>query len=252
MSLAGVSCIGYCRVSTEQQAGEQQTSLTDQARAIDALAVKLGASVGRWYRDERSGATVEQRPELSRLLADCAASPRKPSRPGLVLVLNDSRWGRFPDAEESAYWRTHLRRLGWLVRFVEHDDTQDPAVRTVMRAIVASQATQKRADVVANARRGSRGTASLGFWATRSPYGYHRTVVYPPGRTRTLKAHERKAIDEKVVLTPAPEEAAIVRTMFMRYATGTDTLASLVEWLQLDVPQRKWTRAAVQIGRAHV
>jgi DNA invertase Pin-like site-specific DNA recombinase len=245
--LDGINCIEYSRVSTEQQAGETQTSLADQDQACDALAAKLGTSIGARYADKgASGATVAKRPDLLRLIADCEASPRPASRPGLVLVLNDSRWGRFPDPEESAYWRTHLRRFGWLVRFAENDESQNLTVRSVMRAIVASQATQKREDVRANAKRGSRGTASLGYWATLEPYGYRRQVVYPAGRERTLARRQRKAIDEKVVLVPDPTEAAIVRECFLRYATGTDTLASLVEWLRLEVPVRKWTRAAVR------
>jgi DNA invertase Pin-like site-specific DNA recombinase len=251
--LDGIDCITYGRVSTEQQATEAQTSLADQDRAIEGLAAKLGAVIGARYRDEgASGATVEQRPDLMRLLADCAASPRKASRPGLVLVLNDSRWGRFPDPEESAYWRTHLRRLGWVVRFAENDDTDNLTVRSVMRAIVASQATQKREDVRANAKRGSRGTASLGYWATLEPYGYRRKVVFPLGRERILASGQRKAIDEKVMLEPDPTEAGVVREMFMRYAAGSDTLSTLVEWLRVEVPARKWTRAAVRYTLGNV
>jgi DNA invertase Pin-like site-specific DNA recombinase len=245
VTLADVTCIGYARVSTEQQAGEAQTSLADQQRAIEALAAKLGVSVGRWYRDEgASGATVEQRPALMQLLADCAANPRK--SPGLVLVLNDSRWGRFPDPEESTYWRYHLTRMGWNVRFAEGDDTPDKLVRNILRSVVASTATQKRIDVQGNATRGSRGTASLGYWGTRAPYGYRRKVIYPLGRERVLEAHQRKAIDEKVALVPDPTEAGVVRELFLRYAKGTDTLATLTDWLLVDVPGRKWTRAAVR------
>jgi DNA invertase Pin-like site-specific DNA recombinase len=247
MSLAGIDCCGYVRVSTDRQAGEALSSPADQRAAIIARAAKLGVVVGRWYQDEASGGNAEKRPALLSLIADCEATPRPASRPGYVIALNDSRWGRFPDPEESAYWRTHLRkRCGWLVWFAENDEIADPKLRTVMRAIVATQATQKRDDVRANAKRGSRGTAALGYWATRAPYGYRRRVVYPPGRERTLNAGTRKAIDEKVALVPDPTEAAIVRELFMRYATGTDTLASLVDWLVLDVPGRKWTRAAVR------
>jgi DNA invertase Pin-like site-specific DNA recombinase len=247
MSLAGISCIAYGRVSTERQAGETQTSLADQELAVNALATTLGVTVGRWYRDKgASGGTMEKRPALVALVADCEASPRTPTAPGLVLVLNDSRWGRFPDPEESAYWRTHLRRLGWVVRFAENDDSQNLTVRSVMRAIVASQATQKREDVRANATRGSRGTAAQGFWGTRSPYGYRRRVVYPPGRDRILEAHQRKAPDEKVVLVPDESEAAIVRELYERYASGTETLASLTDWLRDIAPTRKWTRPAVR------
>jgi DNA invertase Pin-like site-specific DNA recombinase len=248
MSLDGLRCVGYVRVSTERQAGEGVTSPSDQRAAIEARAAKLGLTVERWYQDEYSGATVEQRPALRRLVADCLASPRKAKHPGYVLVLNDSRWGRFEDPEESAYWRVELRkRCGWLVRFAENDETENPQLRTVMRAIVATQATQKREDVRANARRGSRGTASLGFWATREPYGFRRAVVAPAGRERVLDLGQRKAPDEKVKLVPHPAEAVIVRELFQRYASGVESIASLAEWARTAEPRRHWSARSVVI-----
>lgn len=247
MSLDGVRCVGYVRVSDAKQAGEALTSPADQRAAIEARAAKLGVRVECWYQDELSGGSAEKRPALNALIADCEASPRGRKHPGYVIALNDSRWGRFPDPEESAYWRTYLRkRCGWLVWFAENDDVEDPKLRTVMRAIVATQATQKREDVRANATRGSRGTASQGFWGTRSPYGYRRKVVYPQGRERVLEAHQRKAPDEKVALTPHTGEARIVRDLFSRYASGTESIASLTDWLRSASPERKWTRAAVK------
>lgn len=248
MSLAGISCVAYIRVSTEKQVGETKTSLADQEAAITALATTLRRPVERWYRDEgASGATVEKRPALRSLLADCEASPRRRGNPGLVLVLNDSRWGRFPNPEEATYWRIHLEKLGWLVRFAEHDDTENLPIRAIMRAMVSGQATQKREDVRANAKRGSRGTAALGFWGSRTPYGYRRKVVAPAGRERVLAPTQRKAPDEKVILVPEPTEAAVVREMFRLYATGEHTLASLVLHLRATVPSRRWTRAAVRM-----
>src|SRR4051812_38011807 len=81
--------VGYVRVSTDRQAGEAQTSLADQQRAIEALASSLGLTVERWYRDEgASGATVEKRPALRQLVADIEAAPRSQKAPGFVLVLN--------------------------------------------------------------------------------------------------------------------------------------------------------------------
>src|SRR5262249_52407084 len=94
--LHGVDCVSYARVSTEQQAGEKQTSLTDQDAANAALAARLGRSIGHRFQDKGiSGATMQHRPDMCSLIASCEASPRPASRPGYVVVLNDSRWGRF-------------------------------------------------------------------------------------------------------------------------------------------------------------
>jgi DNA invertase Pin-like site-specific DNA recombinase len=251
-ALAGVSCIGYARVSSEKQAGETQTSLADQQRAIDALAAKRGLVVGRWYRDEgASGATVQKRPALRALLADCEASPRPLARPGYVLVLNDSRWGRFPNPDQGAALRYRLEEAGWLVRYAEADDSENVTIRHVMRAIGGAQASEYRAQVQRNAKRGSRGTAAQGFWGSRTPYGFRRSVVYPPGRTRVLAPGQRKAPDEKVVLVPVEPEATVVREVYARYATGTESLASLTLWLRERDPARRWTRAAVRFTLAN-
>lgn len=241
-----MDCCGYLRVSTDRQAGEKQTSLADQQRAIEGLAAKLGRSVERWYRDEgASGATVEKRPQLRALLADCLAEPRPRTRPGYVLVLNDSRWGRFPNPDQAAALRFQLDQAGWLVRFVEGDESEDPTFRHVMRAIGGAQASEYRRNVQRNARRGSRGIASQGYWGTRAPYGYRRAVVYPPGRERVLEAHQRKAPDEKVALRPHDAEAAIVRELFRRYATGTESIASLATWAREAEPRRHWSARSV-------
>lgn len=240
-------CYGYCRVSTDRQAGERQTSLSDQERAITGLATKLGRTVEAWYRDEgASGATVEKRPALRRLLAECAADPQPRQRPGYVLVLNDSRWGRFPNPDQAAALRFELAQAGWLVRLVEADESENPTVRHVMRAIGGAQASEYRRNVQQNALRGSRGTAQQGFWAARAPYGYRRHVVWPQGRERDLGPRQRKAVDEKVALVPHESEAAIVRSLFARYASGTETLMSLQSWLQTVAPDRRWSRAAIR------
>lgn len=251
IDLTGTDCIAYLRVSTERQSGEVYTSIADQEAAVRALAAKLGRTIGHVFTEPgASGSTIEGRPALRSLIASCEAAPRPKGAPGLVLVLNDSRWGRFENPEEATYWRVHLSRIpNWHVRFAEGDQLDaDKHVRSILRAVHQSQATAHRDAIRANVRRGSRGSAAQGFWGTREPFGYRRKVVYPPGRERVLPLHARKAADERVVLVPEPDEAAIVRELFHRYASGVHSLASLVEWLLQVAPLRKWTRAAVRVA----
>ncbi len=244
--LRSLRCVVYRRVSTERQAGEVYTSLEDQDRACRELAAKLGLTIGHVYTDDGfSGATIEQRPAMRELIADCRAAERRRD-PAYVLVLNDSRWGRFPNPEEATYWRFELERHGWLVRFAENDDTENKPVRALMRALVAGQATQKREDVKANAKRGMKGTVDRGFWCSQAPFGYRRKVVYPPGRERVLDTGMRKAIDEKIALTPHEAEAKIVRELFARFATGEHSTQSLIEWLKGVSKERVWKHAIVR------
>ena len=142
-------------------------------------------------------------------------------------ALNGSRFGRFEDPEEAAYWRVALGKRGWVVRFAEGDESEDFATRTLRLSIRDVEASQYRKNLKANSRRGMRGTAEQGFWARREPFEYRRRVVYPPDRARILEPHVAKAPDEKVALVPHDREAAVVRWMFEEYASGRLSLHAL-------------------------
>lgn len=241
-----ISAVAYLRVSTERQASEERTSLADQEAATHALAARLGVHVGRIFKDAgASGATVQGRPAFRELLAWCEENRRPARAPGHVLVLNDSRLGRFEDPEEAAYWRHHLARLGWIVRFAEGDEVQGD-FRTVVRAIGSVQASEYRRTLIANTRRGKAGGARLGFWVSgRAPFGYRRRVVYPAGVERVLEQGQAKAPNEKVRLLPHAEEAETVRWIFEAYATGEHSLGSLADELHRRAPGRRWGRTVL-------
>jgi DNA invertase Pin-like site-specific DNA recombinase len=223
------------------------TSLADQAAAIEELATRIGVRVERWYRDAgASGATVAARPAFRQLLTDCMAAPRPRSSPGYVLILNDSRFGRFPDPDEAAALRFQLKQAGWRVRFAEGDDVQDELFRPVVRALGSAQASEYRRNLQRNTRRGMKGAANQGFWTRRAPIGYRRKVVYPPGAERVLDRHQLKAPDEKVKLTPHEEEATLIRWLFEAYVSGQHSLASLSAAAEERFPGKRWSRNVVQ------
>jgi DNA invertase Pin-like site-specific DNA recombinase len=175
--IGSVDTIGYIRVSTEDQARDEKSSLTDQRIAISALALKLGrvlAGDDVFTDPGISGQTAEGRPGFMALIAYCEVNRRPLRSPGHVLVLNDSRFGRFRDPEEAAHWRFHLKRLGWHVRFAEGDDVDDPIARPVLRTIAAVQASEYSRALKANTRRGMRGAAARGLWLNEAPIGYRR------------------------------------------------------------------------------
>lgn len=242
---ASARCVGYLRVSTERQADSEVTSLADQRRAIEMKAEGLGVSVGAWFEDAGiSGATAEKRDGFMQLIAYCESNHRPHGSTGFVVVLNASRFGRFDDPEEAAYWRHHLRRHGWIVRYAEGDVEGDAA--PIMRAVSAVEASTYRKNLMANVRRGMRGAASLGYWTRREPFGYRREVVYPESARRVLAPGQRKADTEKVRLTPHEDEARIVAWAFRSYVERTHTLHSLARELQIRAPDRKWSKQAVR------
>jgi DNA invertase Pin-like site-specific DNA recombinase len=240
--------IGYVRVSTEQQAGETRTSLPEQIRAITEHALKLGRVLleeSIFIDPGVSGATAEGRPGFMAMLRYCEQHPRPSKALGVIVVLNDSRFGRFDDVEEAGHWRFVLKKLGWIVRFVEGDDVEDPFARMMIRGIGAAQATEYRQNLRRTARRASRATAERGQWGREAPFGYRRLATRTDGSQRVLDLGQRKSDDEIVRLTLGPEaEQELIRSIFETYARG-ESLGRLSKLLAERYPDRHWSKGVL-------
>ena len=102
----------YVRMSTEHQ----QYSTKNQADKIEEYAERHGLEVVRTYADEgKSGLSIDGRASLQKLIADVESGNTDFT---FILVYDVSRWGRFQDADESAYYvvakfmlRRQIRRL---------------------------------------------------------------------------------------------------------------------------------------------
>ena len=96
----------YVRASTEHQnysTSHQESALREYAFAHDFNVVAV-------YQDEgRSGLTLDGRNGLLQLLRDIQTGQAEFS---CILVYDVSRWGRFQDVDESAYYEYACRRAG--------------------------------------------------------------------------------------------------------------------------------------------
>lgn len=242
--------LGYVRVSTEQQTGEDRTSLSEQRRAINAHAKRLGRAItdaGVFTDPGVSGFTAEGRPGFMALLAYCEAHPRLPATDGVIIALNDSRFGRFQDPEDATYWRVTLKKLGWIVRFAEGDEIPDGLARNVMRLVGSGAASEYRENLRSTQRRASRAVAETGRWRCEAPLGYRRLATRNDGAQRVLEVGQRKSDDEIVRLTPGPlEEQELIQWMFETYAFGGMSLYDLAVTLKERTPVRKWATAVVR------
>lgn len=245
---AELDTIGYVRVSKQEQASESKTSLQDQKEGITALAVRLERELvaSAVFEDRASGGDVHGRPGFKALVEFCRAHPRPKRSPGYALFLNHTRFGRFDDPDEHAYWRFELARHGWYVRFAENDESRDKTARHVMNSIGAAQATQYRDNLRENCRRGARGTAAQGYWQNEAPVGYRRLALAPGREPVVLDIGRPKAKDQKVRLTPDPggEVRAVVEA-FEVYADGLTSVGKLVPVMRRRVPRLKWSVASV-------
>lgn len=89
----------YVRMSTEHQ----QYSTANQEDAIREYAAHRGYVIVRTYADAgKSGLNVAGREQLRRLIEDVQTGQADFQA---ILVYDISRWGRFQDADESAYYK---------------------------------------------------------------------------------------------------------------------------------------------------
>ena len=96
----------YVRMSTEHQ----QYSTNNQADKIAEYARRRNIEIVRTYADEgKSGLSIGGRASLQRLIADVESGDADFQ---LILVYDVSRWGRFQDADESAYYEYICKRAG--------------------------------------------------------------------------------------------------------------------------------------------
>ena len=101
----------YVRMSTEHQ----QYSTENQADKIREYAAQRGIDIVRTYADEgKSGLNIGGRLALQKLIRDVESGSADFQ---MVLVYDVSRWGRFQDADESAYYEdrksTRLNSSHW-------------------------------------------------------------------------------------------------------------------------------------------
>src|SRR4051794_38059782 len=95
---ARVRAAQYCRMSTEHQ----QYSTANQADVIRDYAQRRGFDIVRTYADEgKSGLNIAGRDALRAMIDDVQSGRADYDA---ILVYDVSRWGRFQDADESAYY----------------------------------------------------------------------------------------------------------------------------------------------------
>ena len=88
----------YVRMSTEHQ----QYSTSNQMDVIREYAKKLGFTIVKEYSDQgKSGLNMEGRESLGQMLADVREGRAEYA---VILVYDVSRWGRFQNPDESAFY----------------------------------------------------------------------------------------------------------------------------------------------------
>jgi DNA invertase Pin-like site-specific DNA recombinase len=122
-NLPSTHAASYVRTATKPQ----QDSISNQVDAIWKYAKCRGLQIVKEYVDEgKSGLNVQDRESLTQLIRDVQNGQINYS---FVLLYDVSRWGRFQDADESAYYEYICRQAGVSVHYcamhLERDDGPD-------------------------------------------------------------------------------------------------------------------------------
>jgi DNA invertase Pin-like site-specific DNA recombinase len=219
-SLRSLRAAQYVRMSTEFQ----QYSIENQAVVIAAYAQLHNLSIVRTYRDEgESGLTIKNRMGLAQLVNDVQSGN---ADFGIILVFDVSRWGRFQDVDESAYYEFICKQGGIKVAYCAEQFQNDGSlISQILKNIKRVMAAEYSRELSAKVYAGQSRFAKLGFkMGGRVAYGLERVVVDEQSQPKgILKAGERKYLStEHVKLRPgSPDEIATVKWIFEEFVRGT-------------------------------
>ena len=186
-----------------------------------------------------SGASIQNRPSVQRLLAAAARQPK----PFDVLLVDDS--SRSPDIPDAIRVMQQLKFLGirliYISQGIDSDSEQAHALATV-HGLIDSMYLKELAKKI---KRGLAGQLERGFSTGGRKYGYRTMPVVDPSGKKDDKGHPA-LLGQRIEVDP--EEANVVRRIFEWAAEGAG-LARIVELLNVEgvrgTAGKRWSKGAV-------
>lgn len=247
-SLAGRAA-EYVRMSTEHQ----QYSTENQRDRIRDYATRRGFEIVRTYADEgKSGLRIDGRQALQSLISDVVNGNADFC---VILVYDVSRWGRFQDADESAYYEYICRRAGIQVAYcAEQFENDGSPVSTIVKGVKRAMAGEYSRELSAKVFAGQCRLIEMGFrQGGPAGYGLRRVLVDEHGLMKAeLRRGEHKCLQtDRVILMPGPEsEVRIVNLIynwFIDESLDEYEIAARLNGMHVRTDlDREWTRATVR------
>jgi DNA invertase Pin-like site-specific DNA recombinase len=238
----------YVRMSTEHQ----QYSTSNQMDVIREYAKRRGLEIVKEYSDEgKSGLNIQGRDSLAQMIQDVESGQATYS---CILVYDVSRWGRFQDADESAYYEYVCRRAGVAVHYcAEQFENDGSPVSTIVKGVKRAMAGEYSRELSSKVFQGACRLIQLGYkQGGTAGFGLRRMLMDQAGQQKaTLKMGEQKSLQtDRVILVPGPpEEVELVRWMYREFVDSgrseSDIAAALNAQGILTDFGRAWTRGAV-------
>lgn len=239
----------YVRMSTEHQ----RYSTENQADAIACYAEERGYKIIKTYSDAgKSGLRIEGRDGLTQLLDDIQVGKAEFNT---VLVYDISRWGRFQDADESAYYEYICKRAGIAVEYcAEQFDNDGSPVSTIVKGVKRAMAGEYSRELSQKVFAGQSRLIEMGYRQGGPPgFGLRRMLIDEFGNQKGVLARgEHKSIQtDRVTLVPGPEnEIAIVNQIFHSFVDDQQSKAMIAadlnkKGIKTDL-DRDWTPSVVR------
>lgn len=229
----------YVRMSRDSQ----RYSTANQAEVIAAYARDRSITIVRTYADEGlSGLAIEWRDGLKALIADVDSGQAEFD---CVLVYDVTRWGRFQNLDESAYYEFMCQRAGISVHYCADEFENDGSLASFMlknnkRFNAADFSRQLSKKVFLGQSRIIR----MGFWRGGMPgYGLRRQLIDEAGAVRTTLEYGQKKFlqTDRIKIIHGPDrEIETVRRIFTSFVSEGKYLAEIAS--ELNAEQIRTTR----------
>lgn len=240
--------VEYVRMSTEHQ----QYSTENQADKIREYAVRRGIQIVRTYADAgKSGLRIDGRASLQQLIKDVESGTADFQ---IILVYDVSRWGRFQDADESAYYEYICRRAGIQVTYcAEQFENDGSPVSTIVKGVKRAMAGEYSRELSTKVFAGQCRLIEMGYrQGGPAGYGLRRVLVDQTGSIKAqLTRGEHKSLQtDRVILMPGPDdEVRNVNQMYRWFIDQGMVESEIAQRLnemgvRTDL-DRSWTRATV-------
>jgi DNA invertase Pin-like site-specific DNA recombinase len=170
---SSVRAAQYVRMSTEHQ----KYSTENQAEAMQQYAARRGIEIVRTYADAgKSGLSLNGRDGLKQLIEDVQHGTADFKT---ILVYDISRWGRFQDADESAYYEYICKRADISVQYcAEQFENDGSPVSTIVKGVKRAMAGEYSRELSVKVFTGQCRLIELGFrQGGPSGYGLRRRLV---------------------------------------------------------------------------
>lgn len=199
----------------------------------------------------KSGLNIQGRDSLAQMIRDVQNGQVNYSD---ILVYDVSRWGRFQDADESAYYEYICRKAGVAVHYcAEQFENDGSPVSTIVKGVKRAMAGEYSRELSTKVFLGACRLIQLGFkQGGTAGFGLRRMLIDQSGQRKVmLKMGEQKSIQtDRVVLVRGPaEEVKIVRWIYQAFITEEKTESEIAGLLNargvVTDFGRAWTRGTV-------